>query len=258
VYDDCSTDGTTDVVKEFARKYTNIITDIQSRNLYSEDYSLRKSIVLAILKKHDCKYLAMADGDDYWTDPYKLQTQIDFLENHDEFNICSGGFVLNDHFTGTQKINLRSYGNLTGFEYDFCKMCALGDISRSFTMVCRAQVIPGFEITDKYPMFSFDTHMAYYALQKGKGYYFSRIFGVYNEHSGGVHSRLSRQERTKWAFDIYDKLYREERDEQIKNCFLRSLNAYVFGCLTNKEDREHFLKEIVEKYPELADDVIAF
>jgi glycosyltransferase involved in cell wall biosynthesis len=250
VYDDCSTDGTSDIIKKYARKHPNIITDIQSRNLYSNEYSLRKSIVLSSLKNHDCKYVAMADGDDYWTNPYKLQTQIDFLENNDEFSMCSGGYVLNNHFTETRKIKLRSYSDLVGFEHDFYKMCSMGDIARNFTRVYRTEAIPGSEITDKYPKF-FDMHMAYYVLQKGKGYYISRIFGVYNEHSGGVFSGLNRHEKAKWFYDRCDELYHEIQDEQTTKSFLKAINKYVYECLKSKEERELFLNGMVGKYPEL-------
>jgi glycosyltransferase involved in cell wall biosynthesis len=254
IYDDCSTDGTSDIIREYARKHPNIITDIQLRNLYNNDYNLRKSKIFKILKDHECKYVAMADGDDYWTNPYKLQVQIDFLENNDEFSMCSGGFVLNNHFIGEQKTMLKNYGDLHGFEYDFFQIWALGGIAKNFTRVYRTKAIPELKVTDKYKKF-FDTHMACYVMQKGKGYYISEIFGVHNEHSGGIYNRLNLHERKKWMYNRFVELYREIRDEQTKKCLIKSINTYVFECLLNKEDREKFLKGVVEKHPELADDV---
>lgn len=80
VHDDASTDGTSDIVREYAEKYPNIITPIiQPENLFSKrDGSLRKALMAACRGK----YIANLEGDDYWTDPLKLQKQVDYLENH--------------------------------------------------------------------------------------------------------------------------------------------------------------------------------
>ena len=80
VHDDASTDGTATIIREYADKYPNIIKPIfETENQYSKrDGSLRR-----ILDAHTHgKYIAMCEGDDYWTDPYKLQKQVDFLESH--------------------------------------------------------------------------------------------------------------------------------------------------------------------------------
>lgn len=80
VHDDASTDGTADIVREYATKYPDIIKPIlETENQYSKhDGSLKRIMNAAI--SPSAKYIAMCEGDDYWTDPYKLQKQVDFLE----------------------------------------------------------------------------------------------------------------------------------------------------------------------------------
>lgn len=83
VHDDASTDGTAAIIREYAEKYPDIIKPIyETVNQYSKhDGSLRK-----IMDAHTRgKYIAMCEGDDYWTDPLKLQKQVDFLEGHSEY-----------------------------------------------------------------------------------------------------------------------------------------------------------------------------
>lgn len=83
INDDCSTDTTSEICKSYANKYPKLITYIrQDKNLGMIE-NVKKSI-------NACKgkYIALCEGDDYWTDPLKLQKQVDFLEANVDYNIC--------------------------------------------------------------------------------------------------------------------------------------------------------------------------
>lgn len=88
VHDDCSTDASAAIIREYAEKYPDIIEPIyETENQYSKrDGSLKKIMDEATLNRSD--YVAYCEGDDYWTDPYKLQKQIDFLDNNSEYSMC--------------------------------------------------------------------------------------------------------------------------------------------------------------------------
>ncbi len=74
VHDDCSTDNTVNILKEYAKKYPKIIKLIlQKENQYSQGIKPDK----ACIENAVGKYIAMCEGDDYWVDPAKLQIQID-------------------------------------------------------------------------------------------------------------------------------------------------------------------------------------
>ena len=85
VHDDASTDGSAEIIREYAEKYPDIIKPIyETENQYSKhDGSLRR-IMNAACKG---KYIAMCEGDDYWIDPLKLQKQVDFLENNLDYGL---------------------------------------------------------------------------------------------------------------------------------------------------------------------------
>ncbi len=86
IHDDASTDGTAEIIREFEKKYPEIIKPIyQKNNLYSK----KDGSIGRILNKHmQGKYIAMCEGDDYWVDPLKLQKQVDFLEENEEYGLC--------------------------------------------------------------------------------------------------------------------------------------------------------------------------
>lgn len=82
VHDDASTDNTANIIREYAEKYPNIHAILETENQYSKhDGSLARIVNQAI----QGKYVALCEGDDYWIDPLKLQKQVDFLENHQEY-----------------------------------------------------------------------------------------------------------------------------------------------------------------------------
>ena len=101
VHDDCSTDNSASIIREYAEKYPDIFIPIfEIENQYSKhDGSLRR-IVDDAVNITGCKYVAMCEGDDYWTDPNKLQKQVDFLESHPEYNICFHNVKVLDIATG--------------------------------------------------------------------------------------------------------------------------------------------------------------
>ncbi len=86
VHDDASTDDTSDIIKEYVKKFPKIIIPIfQKENLWSKGIRASPNYVWPLAKG---KYIALCEGDDYWTDPYKLQKQVDFLEANPDFGIC--------------------------------------------------------------------------------------------------------------------------------------------------------------------------
>src|SRR5690554_6422909 len=87
--DDASTDGTAEICKEYARKYPDII------NLLAYNENQFKKGVRPFpdnVKRAKGKYIALCEGDDYWTDPLKLQKQVDVLEKNDDCILVGAGF----------------------------------------------------------------------------------------------------------------------------------------------------------------------
>ena len=86
VHDDASTDGTAAIVRQYADKYTDIIKPIlQKENQFSQGVHVTYEIQVPRVQG---KYIAFCEGDDYWTDPEKLQMQYDFMESHPDYSAC--------------------------------------------------------------------------------------------------------------------------------------------------------------------------
>ena len=83
ISEDASTDGTAAVIREYAEKYPHLIRLIENK----KNIGMNPNFTQAIAACRG-KYVAIVDGDDYWSDPNKLQTQVDFLESHPECSFC--------------------------------------------------------------------------------------------------------------------------------------------------------------------------
>lgn len=105
IHDDASTDNTANIIRKYEAEHPEIIKPIyQTENQYS------KSIGSIGLKynfpRAKGKYIAICEGDDYWTDPLKLQRQVDFLETHDDFSLCAHSVnTIFDKSWNTEKTN---------------------------------------------------------------------------------------------------------------------------------------------------------
>lgn len=85
IHDDASPDRTADIIREYEAKYPRIIKALyETENQWSKQDGSFTRVVTSMLTG---KYVAMCEGDDYWIDPHKLQTQIDFLESHPDYSL---------------------------------------------------------------------------------------------------------------------------------------------------------------------------
>lgn len=98
VHDDASTDNSAAIIREYAEKYPDIIKPIfETENQWSKHDGSLDRIMNAAIDATEAKYVAICEGDDYWTDSYKLQKQVDFMEIHPDFSMCChGADVLNE------------------------------------------------------------------------------------------------------------------------------------------------------------------
>lgn len=87
LHDDASTDGTTEIVREYVLKYPDkVILFEEEENQFSQNRDFCGKILRDYAKG---KYIAFCEGDDYWTDPNKLQKQYDVMEEHAECDMCA-------------------------------------------------------------------------------------------------------------------------------------------------------------------------
>jgi glycosyltransferase involved in cell wall biosynthesis len=99
IHDDASTDGTREILKHYKQNYPEIFKLVlQNDNQYTEkNVSLGEIFSRHIIPHASGTYIAICDGDDYWTDDNKLQKQLRFLKSNDSYAGCfTNALILNE------------------------------------------------------------------------------------------------------------------------------------------------------------------
>lgn len=207
IYDDASTDGTQGIIREYETKYPNIVKPIyQKENQYSK--GVRVGFVYNYSRAKG-KYIALCEGDDYWTDPYKLQKQVDFLESNPDYVMCSHRF--NQYIQEKGLLEEEQDKDFKGADYDLKNLIGGKWLTQTLTVMYRRSALD-LKRYAAYGM-SMDMILFYELLRNGKGYCFPDIMAVYRLHNGGVWSEVSLNARRLVEFKARLAIYKIEKSD---------------------------------------------
>lgn len=211
LHDDASEDNTQNLVKEKQKTYPLILDPIfQIKNQGKKGVN---NWVKYQFPRAKGKYIALCDGDDYWTDPLKLQKQVDFLEQNPEFSFCWHPVdILGDDFEFPDGPDILTFELMLKNHY--IPTCSL---------VFRRECILDLP-TWMNQVQSGDIALELFLATKGLGKKLNYKMAVYRRHSGGVsqtayHQRKGRIERIK----IYNYLL-----FSIPKTFRKSLKDVIY------------------------------
>ncbi len=204
VGDDCSTDRTPGIIEQYRAKYPEIIRVLdRGVNLGA------KVNIIRTLRACAGKYIAHLDGDDYWTDPYKLQSQVEILETNP--NIVSCFHNMEVRFDDPASPSVLYCGKTD--RQVFTRMdLAVRNLVPASGNVFRNGLIP------KHPDWFFQLPFGDWAwhllmAQHGDFFYLPKIMGVYRRHEQGAwSSNNAEQGNTKiiQALDIMIENFRQD------------------------------------------------
>jgi glycosyltransferase involved in cell wall biosynthesis len=192
--EDCSTDRTRKICINYKEKYPKII------HLILPESNLGM-ITNGINTFRECKgkYVAILEGDDYWTDPNKLQKQVDFLEANADYSICCHRSLSLINESKSFKLLPKQGKSESTFEdlLEFNFILTLTSVFRNYKLKGMLDVF--FKKGNDYSL-----HLS--NAQYGKIKYMDDVMSVYRLHSGGVWSSRNLIERTKNAINDLHEL----------------------------------------------------
>ena len=100
VVDDASTDGTAKIIKQYQKKYPDLIRAVFNKE---NQFSKGNRIFGKMFSLSKGKYISYCDGDDYFIDSYKLQKQVDFMEENPEYGLVATNYKTYNDITGKLK-----------------------------------------------------------------------------------------------------------------------------------------------------------
>ncbi len=187
--EDQSTDGTRKICIAYAEKHSNIKLSLRSRDdvIHINGRATGRHNFTENLKACQGRYIALCEGDDYWTDPLKLQKQVDILEKHDDINICFN----RANTLKAEQLELHPIPeevDLKGFKYI--------ELLQHYNFITTASVVlrkpEGFTIPNWFYKIPFGD-MGLYKLASGSGliHCIEDTMSVYRVHDRGIYSGIS-------------------------------------------------------------------
>lgn len=249
IHDDASTDKTADIIKEYVKKYPDIIKPIfQTENQYSQGVKIGPTYVYPKAKG---KYIALCEGDDYWIDPYKLQKQVQFLEENYEYILSAGRSKV---YVGNsfREFPMPKTGTIT-----FKDIAHKNFIVTNTTLF--RNIFKGNKVKKFYhyinEVMNGDIYLWLFLLKEGKGYVHDDIFGVYRRHEAGVWSLRPVEEKCLRSLKTRNVILKYLRDvkadssyiNDVEVGYLKILNEYLKDNKITNEIKKTVPKSILRK-----------
>lgn len=204
VHDDASTDGTDDIIREYALKYPELFKVIlQEENQYSKGVD----VLSLVFERSAGKYIALCEGDDYWTDPLKLQKQVDFLEKNPEYVMCSHRYDFYNQSNNTFDYNSDDKSRPYTLEF----LLDGGWLFQPLTVVFRRTALESSRYSEC--RYRVDIVLFYFLLQHGLGYYLSDNMAIYRLHNGGVWSGINGYSKRLQEYQVRLAIYDLDRSD---------------------------------------------
>ena len=234
--DDCSSDNTKQICLEYSTKYPNLIKYTKRNNNLGMIGNW-----IATISECSANYIALCEGDDYWTDPYKLQKQVDFLEANSDYVLSfhkvkilkpSGEFV--DDFITNVPENYETQETLA----------RLGNYIHTPSVVFRNIKM---EFPPEFSLSPVGDYFLYIMLtEHGKLKYLEEEMAVYR-YGVGIHSSKTSLNITKTVFNFYSLLLSYSNNPKINQILLErhATNFENFESIIRNEYSESFVSNHV-------------
>ncbi|WP_440953189.1 glycosyltransferase family 2 protein [Methanococcoides sp. FTZ1] len=241
IHDDASTDNTASIVREYSEKYPNIIKPIfQKKNQYSQGVKINLTFNYPRAKG---KYIAICEGDDYWTDPKKLQIQVAFLEENPDYVIT---YTAVEAFDENGIIDTYVGGALKDLSEEQLKRApAINTLTTCFRNLIKESP-PEFRIAKLGDLTIWSLLSAY-----GKGKFISEIKpSAYRVHEGGIFSKKSSAEKmymnltTQISLMLY---YMRVGDKKTANYFMENVIRSLYSNIGVLQSTRLFLGYLLRR-----------
>lgn len=246
IFDDASTDGTQNIIREYAEKYPDkIIPYLNDKNMGAQEN------ILQAYKSVDTKYCCLLECDDYWCDPNKLQIQIDALEKHPECSFSSHNTIcvnINDKYRKKEDKKLlvqnKKLKELSIISLNDVRVLKHNYLTHISSRIIRTNAIDWNELKNIEDLL-YDNCQFYYLLLKGKMYYIDKVMSVYNMNNASSFSGAKISKKIRVHLENLIE-FNKNTNYVIEDIIYRHLLQFV-GYWTYLADKPKNKKEFIYK-----------
>ena len=218
ISEDCSTDGTREMVIAYGQRHPGRIQLLLSKqNIHGN------AVVSRGINAARGEYVALLDGDDYWISPDKLQKQVDFLDAHPDCSICfhNARVIHEDGSKGPANWNPQHQARFSSFEDIW-----MGNFIATCTTLFRRQALGEVpQWYDRMDLTDWPLHVL--NARNGRIGYIDEVMGVYRLHSGGAYSPLSEWHKLERTLQFYLSM-NSNLDYRCDSLIRTALSRYFF------------------------------
>lgn len=194
--EDQSTDRTRKIIEEYQSKYPGLITILPG----NENLGVRKNFAKTLLS--GCgEYAAVCEGDDYWTDPLKLQKQVDYLDAHPDTDLCFHNTEIFYEDSGRKELSNPPGQPVITDLHDL--------ISKWYIMTCSMVYRRNFSALPGWFTKVFNTDYALQMIISSNGSkvaYLPDTMAVYRKHEQGESAKVWGDDPYFWLLFLFNKL----------------------------------------------------
>jgi glycosyltransferase involved in cell wall biosynthesis len=218
--DDYSTDNTRGICLSYQEKYPEIIKLLPSDQNLGVSVNFTRTLM-------ECKgeYIALCEGDDFWTDSGKLQKQVHFLDSNPEYSFC----FHNASLTGGNYQMTRSYfvnNNKGKYDYiDFLTNDSFPPLSSIMYRNYPGLLKPFINCSLK----ARDIILTLLILEKGTGFYFDEIMSCRRLHESGVWSGLNTYNKLNTQIQIRKEYLEYYKNHKFSKALSKNLINKLFS-----------------------------
>lgn len=214
VAEDCSTDSTRKIIERYRKKFNNIRLCFNKKN-----HGMIFNFYMSQYNCSDTKYIALLEGDDYWTNSNKLQEQVDFLDNNPKFVGCSHNTEL-FYEENERKIPMIDVKGKKKSSYNIIDLISGNCYFHTSSYVWRNIFKKGYPKEMLYhKSLTGDWFLSMLYARYGNIKYLNKIMSVYRITGKGMWSKMKPYEQSfkniRGMF-VYNKLLRYNYDEEFK------------------------------------------
>lgn len=262
--DDGSSDGTSDICATYAaQSAVRFAVQHQIRDRKDSERSKYESVfmpnVVQTLSSCRGKYVAIVEGDDFWTDPTKLETQVQFLEEHPEYSMVMHNATLtwDPPREGRQQYVEAAQHPDYEFDRDYCLLDWPNVSFPSCSVVVRRDVVRALVESELAFGPMWDSPLLYIAGTQGLIRYLARPMGCYRIHQGGCWNGPLAGDRYEVIMRLAARLQRYVPNitPEVKK-WLQTLFDYNYGFVARRSASSvEFRSRISRIFPEGTDDL---
>lgn len=208
ICNDSSTDNTKEIIEKYCSIHGDKIIAVHNKKNLGITRNAKQLYSLAI--NTGAEYIATLEGDDYWTDQFKLQTQVDFSDLNKNVSLVCANFskysesqekIVHESVRETETFD-DNWGDITNYNGWWTKyltyMIRSGDLKKT-----------NFLNYD----FLVDFHLVYELRKIGKIFFYKHVQGVYRVHEKGSFSEISDVNKSMFTIRIYRSILKLNNNE---------------------------------------------